>query len=51
MTLNRATKLLEKEYENAKKLEFVHNPMAYALYQVWRKADTQVKRGRPRKEK
>ncbi len=39
MTLNRATKLLEKEYENAKKLEFVQNPMAYALHKVWRKAD------------
>ena len=39
MTLNKAKKLLEEEYEKAKKLEFVHNPMAYALYQVWRKAD------------
>lgn len=51
MTLNRATKLLDKEYEKAKTLEYVHNPLAYALFNVWRKADTQVKRGRPRKEK
>jgi hypothetical protein len=39
MTLNKAKELLEKEYENAKGLEFVQNPMAYALYQVWKKAD------------
>ena len=51
MTLNKAKKLLDEEYEKAKKLEFVHNPMAYALYQVWKKADTQVKRDRPRKDR
>ena len=39
MTLDKAKKLLDEEYEKAKKLEFVYNPMAYALYQVWRKAD------------
>lgn len=39
MTLDKAKKLLDEEYEKAKKLEFVHNPMAYALYQVWKKAD------------
>ena len=39
MTLDKAKKLLDEEYEKAKKLEFVHNPMAYALYQVWQKAD------------
>lgn len=39
MTLNKAKKLLEEEYEKAKNLKFVYNPMAYALYQVWRKAD------------
>lgn len=42
MTLNKAKKLLEQEYENAKKLEFVKNPMAYALYQVWKKADREM---------
>ena len=42
MTLNKAKKLLEQEYENAKKLEFVQNPMAYALYQVWKKADREL---------
>ena len=37
MTLEKAIKMLEAEYERAKKLEWVHNPLAYALYQVWKK--------------
>ena len=39
MTLQKALKLVEAEYERAKKLEWVHNPLAYALYKVWRMAD------------
>lgn len=39
MTLEEAIKLLESEYERAKRLDFVINPIAYALYQVWKKAD------------
>ncbi len=39
MTLNKAMKLIEIEYEKAKKLEWVHNPLAYALYKVWKIAD------------
>lgn len=39
MTLNGAIKLIELEYEKAKCLEWVHNPLAYALYQVWKMAD------------
>lgn len=39
ITLKKAIKMLEAEYERAKKLEWVHNPLAYALYQVWKKAD------------
>lgn len=30
---------LEKEYEKAQKLEFVQNPLAYALYKVWKMVD------------
>ena len=30
---------LDKAYHEAKKLRFVNNPVAYALYQVWRKYD------------
>lgn len=41
MTLQKALKLIEEEYERAKKLEYVRNPLAYALFQVWRKADTE----------
>ena len=39
MTLEEAIKLLESEYEKAKRLDYVINPIAYALYQVWIKAD------------
>lgn len=37
MTIQKAIRLLEKEYERAIKLEYVHNPLAYALYQVWKR--------------
>ena len=39
MTLAKAILMLEKEYERAKGLSFVRNPLAYALYRVWKKAD------------
>lgn len=39
MTLEEAIEMLKKEYEKAKKLRYVHSPLAYALYQVWKKAD------------
>ena len=39
MTLEKTIKLLESEYERAKSLEFVRNPLAYALYRVWMMAD------------
>ena len=41
MTLKKAIQMLEAEYERAKKLDFVHNPLAWALYQVWKKADAE----------
>ena len=44
MTPEEAIKLLESEYERAKRLDFVINPIAYALYQVWKKADRRKKR-------
>lgn len=37
--LAKAVQLLEREYERAKRLEFVYNPIAYALYQTWKVAD------------
>jgi len=41
MTLKKAIRLLEQEYEKAKGLAFVKNPLAYALYQIWKKADAE----------
>lgn len=38
-TLEEAKKLLDEEYERAKRLEYVKNPLAFALYQVWKKTD------------
>lgn len=42
MTLQSAIKRLELEYKKAKDLQkmgFVYNPMAFALYKVWKMAD------------
>lgn len=40
MTLERAHELLDQFYENAKKSNgLIKNPVAWALYQVWRRAD------------
>ena len=39
MTIERAIKMLEEKYERAKKMDFVKRPLAYALYQVWKKVD------------
>ncbi len=44
MTLAEAIKLLETEYERAKKLDYIKNPLAYALYQVWKIADKKKRR-------
>ena len=45
MRLATAIKLVETEYEKAKKFKFVHNPLAYALYKVWKMADRAGKDG------
>lgn len=39
MSLEKAVNLLFAEYERALRLKYVRNPLAYALYHVWRKAD------------
>lgn len=41
MTLRQAVNMLEKEYDKAQTIDFVRNPLAYALYQVWKEADRQ----------
>lgn len=42
MEIERAIELLKIEYEKAKLLAYVVNPLAYALYQVWKIADKKV---------
>ena len=39
MKIDTAIKKIQEEYERASKLEFVRDPVAYALYQVWKEAD------------
>lgn len=39
MTLEEAKALLDEEYERAKRLDYVINPLAFALYNVWKKVD------------
>lgn len=34
--LSKAIKVLTQQYEKAKKMAFVRNPIAYALYQTWK---------------
>ena len=42
LTLTNALDMVQKEYERAKGLAFVRNPLAYALYHVWKAADGQT---------
>lgn len=37
--IEKAIRLLESEYERALKLDYIRNPLAYALYQVWKKVE------------
>lgn len=39
MNMDDAIKTLKAEYERVRSLSFIRNPVAYALYQVWKKAD------------
>lgn len=39
MTLAKAVAMLIEKYEKGVQLEYIHNPLAWALYQVWLKAD------------
>ena len=39
MRIETAEKKLREEYERAKKMEYVRDPVAWALYQVWKMAD------------
>lgn len=39
MTIEKALDEVAKEYAKALRLDYVWNPLAWALYRVWRKAD------------
>lgn len=43
MKIETAIKNLEEKYETARKLEYVRDPVAWALYQVWKMADNKGK--------
>ena len=43
--LDRAVSILTKNYENAKRLKFVYNPIAWALYYTWKYFDKHRNRG------
>ena len=45
MTIEKAIKMVIAEYAVAKKLEGVRNPLAYALYRVWKVADSKTAEG------
>ena len=51
MPLEEVIKMLEKEYEHAKTLSYVRDPMAYALHKVWRKVDERVRKNDHKEEK
>ena len=40
LTIEKAIELLQAEYERAQKIECVYNPLAWALYKVWKMADS-----------
>ena len=44
--LGEAIEMLIKEYERAKNMEHVQKPLAWALYQVWKKADKAKTKGK-----
>ena len=44
MTLQEVIKMLEDEYERARKLEYVIDPLAFALYATWKKVDKRRKK-------
>lgn len=50
MTLQKALKLVEEEYNKAKGILYIRNPLAYALYQVWKKADREGGEGNGRSD-
>jgi hypothetical protein len=42
VTLEKAIELLKTKYEQAKNMEYVQKPLAWALFKVWREADSTI---------
>lgn len=42
MSIEDAIQLLRDKYEDNKDKKWVHNPVAYTLYEVWKIADSKV---------
>ena len=49
MTFAKAHKLLTAKYEWAKNTPYIQDPVAWALYQVWKEADEDSNRNRRKK--
>ena len=39
MTIEKALKKVQDTYKAAQKLDYIKNPLAFALYKVWKMAD------------
>ena len=42
MTIDEAMKLLVEQYKKDKENEYIRDPVAHALYEVWKEADRQA---------
>ena len=47
MKITKAIRRLKEEYERAKGLAYVRDPVAFALYYVWKEADHETLRKMP----
>lgn len=43
MNIDKAIKLLQEYYEKGQTLQYVRDPLAWALYQVWKIADSKAR--------
>lgn len=39
MTIEKAHKMLDEEYNHAQNYKFIKRPLSYALYQVWKRSN------------
>ena len=44
MSIEKAIEILKHNYERALKIEYIHNPLAWALYKTWRFVDSKAKK-------